>query len=863
MNKCTIILFVFQMSTCLLIWLLIFTLGLVKQSVTLSATATADEQTDATVVETDSLLSSFGDDLDKAESKADNKPKLEIIKQIRKLNSDGSYTVGYEAEDGTFKIESRDVLGNVKGTYGYVDVNGEIKRVSYTTNNGSSSSNSIGTTARPEEKEEVVQIPRQNKTGGFHSSTTRRPPSLAFLTTSQSTPTSRASVVQSIPKKRILLTASSERPTFNHYGSRHNDYTTTASPQQRKGGEPTTTVVYATSLPTGRPVVGSVQRPTTLPGTYKTAEQIARPDKLEITDHVSKVQISSNRDTSTSKPVTEEVDEKEVQAEEKRPRGNFVRRQLAQQDDHDEKFAAQQQVIYSQSAGDDSGYVPQPRAALFAHNSPRIPSVVLAARSRAALLQNVINGNAQKAAVTSAQPDKIYVKPPRRRIESSSAEDSEQSTEPSSENQYIAQRPGGDATVVQIVPANEQAATEEDKRVYRRPVTYPPPPPVYAGPNQSPPRHREFVRQAPPSDFDYGGPRQFRIPIPQAYPQQYPRGTYTEQSTTEEMDQQFLRETTSAAPKAYAAVGNEPGGEYAPQRPRGGRGYLPLPQQRGPPPNPSEAGYEQESLPVPFAQNPYSPYNRPPLPSQYYQNPDRPLTARDFERLLNLLVFRHQQLQQYGGGGGAFGNPFFGGGGGGGGFGAYGGPAGQFGYQQIPRPPLYNPYDPRYAGYNRIPYGEYSEQDALYQQSQQGGGGRGGPSAASDPQYPVQRNIARRQPVYQPQYSRGGGGEPGFYPEASQPIGQQQDPRQHQAEYLPSDIREELLYRMLLLAMQPGGGGGGGGNPIMDGGGDQQEASTPEYSTARQATTTTMKPSSSSPTKFRKPVRSVQIIGEE
>lgn len=851
--------------------MLIFTLGLVKQSATHAAAAAsiaADEQIDASVVESadDGLLSSFGDDLDKAESKAsdsNNKPKLEIIKQIRKLNSDGSYTVGYEAEDGTFKIESRDVLGNVKGTYGYVDVNGEIKRVSYTTNNGSSS-NSIGpTTIRPTEpKEDVVQIPRQNKTGGFHSSTTRRPPSLAFLTTSQSTPTSRASVVQSIPKKRILLTASSERPTFNHYGSRHADHTTTSSPL-RKGGEPTTTVVYATSLPTGRPTsAGHNVRPTPLPGTYKTVEQIARPEKLEITDHVSKVKISSNRDTSTSKPVTEEVDEKEVPPTE-RPRGNFVRRQLAQ-DDHDEKFAAQQQVIYSQSAGDDSGYGigsssgPPSRATLFANNSPRIPSVVLAARSRAALLQNVINGNAQKAA--APQPDKVYVKPPRRRVESSSEEsaDSEPSTEPSSENQYVAQRPGA---VVQIVPANEQAATEEDKRVYRRPVTYPPPPPAY-GPNQSPVRHREFVRQAPPPDFDYGGPRQFRIPIPQAYPQQFARGVpYSDQSTTEEQDQQYLRETTSAAPKAYAVAGNEPGSEYTLQRPRGGRGYLPLPaqhqQQRGgppppPPPSASDTGYEQESLPVPFAQNPYSPYNRPPLPSQYYQNPDRPLTARDFERLLNLLVFRHQQLQQYQGGFGGFG-------GGGGGYGGYAGGPPQFGYQQIPRPPLFNPYDPRYAGYNRVPYGEYSEQEALYQQ-----GGRAGPSSAgsmSDPQYPVQRNIARRQPIYQPQYMRGG--EPsGYYPEASQPIGQQQDPRQ-QAEYLPSDIREELLYRMLLLAMQPGGGGGGG--PQMDGGGsDQQEASTPEYS--KIASTTTMKPSSTSsmsPTKYRKPVRSVQIIGEE
>lgn len=823
------------MSSCMIIWLMIFTLGLVKQSFTLSTLKTELDDTSLSSVELDGDTS-LQLDLDKAESKdaSGTPPKLEIIKQIRRLNSDGSYTVGYEAEDGTFKIESRDVLGNVKGTYGYVDVNGEIKRVSYTANNstvrGSTPRPNIETETKQPEEDDIVQIPRQNKTA-FISSTTRRPASLSYLTTSQATPT-RNSVIQAIPKKRILLTASSERPTYNHYPTlpRQNDYSTAAAP--RKNGEPTTTVVYATSVPTNRPQL----RPTPLPSAFKQQEQISRPDKLEITDHVSKVQISSNRDTSTSKPVTENVDESDI-TEKKPPlllRGNFVRRQSAG-DEHDEKFEAQQQVIYSQSAGDDSSHIyggtTGTARPLFSTNAPRLPSVVIAARSRAAQLQNAINAQ-QKT------NDKVYVKPPRRRPES--REDTEQTTESTSENQYITQRP---IPVVQIGgPNTQQAATEEDKRVYRRPVSYVPP----HHPQQQH-RNREFIRQAPPADYDYGGPRQFRIPIPAAYPHPaFPRGAYAEQpippSTVDESEQQqYLRETSTkmarppaGAPPPYPA-GNEPGSEFAYQ-PRGrGRQYLPLPQQQlqqQQQPRPAESGYPQMPYGPP---NPYSPYNRQQLPSEFYQHPDRPLTARDFERLLNLLVVRHQQLQRY--------NPvnpyLFGGG-----YNNFG----QFGYQQIPRPPIYGPYDPRYAGYGRDPppYGDYSS-DGGYQAST---------APANDQQAAYAGNPLieqRKQRPYRGQYYGGPQNsayhERPEYSEASQPIAAQQD----QIEYLPPDIREELLYRMLLLAMQPGESAQGS-NP--------EESSTAEYSSASKTTTTsTTKPVSAG--KYRKPVRSVQILGEE
>merc|ERR1712133_28724 len=58
-----------------------------------------------------------------------------IIKQVNEINEDGTYTVGYEAADGTFKLETRDEEGNVEGKYGYLDDEGELVIVEYTANN--------------------------------------------------------------------------------------------------------------------------------------------------------------------------------------------------------------------------------------------------------------------------------------------------------------------------------------------------------------------------------------------------------------------------------------------------------------------------------------------------------------------------------------------------------------------------------------------------------------------------------------------------------------------------------------------------------------------------------------------------------
>lgn len=127
-------------------------------------------------------------------TEAESKDKLEIVKQIKKVNDDGSYTIGYEADDGSFKIESRDVQGNIKGTYGYVDDDGEVKRVTYSTKNTSRELVSVH-----EPVTSVVQrIPRIERTSTKMPSTYSTPPTVASSTT----------VVQSIPRRRIPPTTS-------------------------------------------------------------------------------------------------------------------------------------------------------------------------------------------------------------------------------------------------------------------------------------------------------------------------------------------------------------------------------------------------------------------------------------------------------------------------------------------------------------------------------------------------------------------------------------------------------------------------------------------------------------------------------
>ncbi|KAF2892670.1 hypothetical protein ILUMI_13503 [Ignelater luminosus] len=54
-----------------------------------------------------------------------------ILKQINRHNEDGSYSYGYEAADGTYKIESKYPNGEVFGKYGFVDDVGKLREIEY------------------------------------------------------------------------------------------------------------------------------------------------------------------------------------------------------------------------------------------------------------------------------------------------------------------------------------------------------------------------------------------------------------------------------------------------------------------------------------------------------------------------------------------------------------------------------------------------------------------------------------------------------------------------------------------------------------------------------------------------------------
>ncbi len=118
----------------------------------------------------------------------EEKTGVPIIRQINKVNLDGTYTYGYEAADGTFKIETRDVLGNIKGMFGFIDESGELKRVSYTANNETGFRNS------------VVHPPVATQGRLNPNSATRRPVLILKNTPALDSPT-KGPVIQHIPKK--------------------------------------------------------------------------------------------------------------------------------------------------------------------------------------------------------------------------------------------------------------------------------------------------------------------------------------------------------------------------------------------------------------------------------------------------------------------------------------------------------------------------------------------------------------------------------------------------------------------------------------------------------------------------------------
>lgn len=201
------------------------------------------------------------------------------------------------------QVESRDVLGNIKGTFGFVDADGEIKRVSYSSSNGTGFK---ATTMSPlQEHVSVVQsIPRINRT-----STTRKP-NIVYATTTESS--TRPSVVQSIPRTRKTTTSTTTTTTS----------TTTETPKTIFGH-------YLKGTPKSRPrfVINGQQRPIVIEhGTEDEDSQINRPSTDDKSGTYRRIIFAKRPIEHSLPPISEDFVEKEDDA--KITTGNTLRRQL-------------------------------------------------------------------------------------------------------------------------------------------------------------------------------------------------------------------------------------------------------------------------------------------------------------------------------------------------------------------------------------------------------------------------------------------------------------------------------------------------------------------------------------------------------
>jgi hypothetical protein len=435
-----------------------------------------------------------------------------------------------------------------QGTYGYVDENGEVKRVSYSTENSTLFKSSEQDEKKDDDDDkETISLSPSTRYNRTFASTTRRPSSLAYLT---STPgPTRSSVVQNIPKRKILLP--SERTTQRPQ--------TVVNIDRTKPFEGTTTVVYATSVPTPKPYSS---RSTTSPS--YSAKATERSDKVEIDQVERKVFISP----TTLKPSSKDKNDEKVDMSK---RGNALRRQLKQDD---EAIEAQQQILYG--SGDEgtsiygSGYA-NVRPLFTTTSQPRIPLQVLAARQRATQLQSVLANSA-----ASTTTEKAAAKTPKRQ------NSAKVKVEDVTEN-FLTQPP------IEQIPGSETETDE--RRAFQRPL-----PPQLEGLY----RPRNYLRQLQQQELQ-GQPQQ---------PGQDPRLGFRIPPNVQGPDPTDLRQPTT--PAARFAQQYQPQG----QQPQG------------------------------FSNQPAESFATPFFPQRPGYDLDRPLTVRDFERLLQLLIFRQQQPQR-------------------------------------------------------------------------------------------------------------------------------------------------------------------------------------------------------------------------
>lgn len=84
-----------------------------------------------------------------AQKQNSNTTPVPILRQINRHNEDGSYSYGYEGADGSFKIETKQANGEVKGKYGYVDTDGKLREIEYGANENGFQASGDGIQAAP------------------------------------------------------------------------------------------------------------------------------------------------------------------------------------------------------------------------------------------------------------------------------------------------------------------------------------------------------------------------------------------------------------------------------------------------------------------------------------------------------------------------------------------------------------------------------------------------------------------------------------------------------------------------------------------------------------------------------------------
>lgn len=714
------------------------------------------------------IMETGDDDLEQAESK--DASATEIIKQIRKVNADGTLTIGYEADDGTFKIEKRDPQGNVKmGTFGYVDDRGEVKRISYTTEN-----NTLARSSEIDDDFNLASSSRYNRTYQF---TTRRPASLAYLT-STSTPSTTPTNIQNIPRRKFTSTSTVEKTSSVSRG------------QNNEIPTGTTTVVYATSVATPKPFLA---RSVTSPN--YSSKISAAPDRVEINQVERKVFISSPKESSsptTLKPVSSKTSDESENRLEVVKIGNGLRRQLKVQSPDDEAIETQQQVLYG-GRGDESSAVygngfGNVRPLFTTTSQPRVPLQVLAARQRATQLQNTLSAGSSTASPPTTT-DRIVKTTKRQHL--AKQKPVEEVTENLNEN-ILNQPP---LQPVATVASGTEAS--DDRRAFQRPI----PPHL-----ENLYRSRNYQRQV--------------------------------------LQQQELQQQQPLDPRLQFRLAGDPNDIRQSQ-------LAPSPAA------PAAQRFAQQYQPAQSAES----FQSPLFPPRNAYDLDRPLTVRDFERLLQVLVLRNNPQNSYRI------NPFY-------------PPSNPLSYppfipgynqqqgnlfSQIPRPPFFNPvqsglYDPGYQNpyysqsspvSQQYPQGTIAPAEAAFQQQQQNPQQQ---QSLLDPNFDVQRNTVPRRRQYDPR----------LFVQQSTQVPTSLSPSEQEISYnslqsptadgfLPPSVRENLLYRMLMLAIRN----------------DQQISPTsaasstgphsivePEQQEANVIPTRT-------PAVSRKPVRSVQILGEE